>query len=273
MLQTVYALRRGKVVIFKLPDPREEVMPGIRWGLHVEYFTPAYWAAQAKDFKADKDENRYRLGETLKEEVAACLLGGYGIPAEVGLSAYYRLKEWGLLENGKCTNGSLSQALRIPLKIGDRTIRYRFWKQKASYLAPLIAALEKSCPDETDHQKFRNWFLNFRGIGLKTASWITRNWLASDQVAILDIHVVRAGILCGLFPRDCRLERDYLSLEKVFLDFAKHLNVSPAKLDAVIWQQMREAGTSIIQMVREIKFTDRSHRESTYKSLTHSQTF
>ncbi|WP_198137890.1 hypothetical protein [Verminephrobacter eiseniae] len=37
----------------------------------------------------------YKLGRTLAQEVAACLLGGHGIPAPVGLAAYKRLHERG----------------------------------------------------------------------------------------------------------------------------------------------------------------------------------
>ena len=77
------------------------------------------------------------------------------------------------------------------------------------------------------------------GIGPKTASWIVRNWLGSDDVAILDVHVLRAGILMGLFPEDCRLPKDYEVLEKKFLDFARAIQVRASLLDAIMWRDMR----------------------------------
>ena len=51
------------------------------------------------------------------------------------------------------------------------------------------------------------------GIGPKTASWIVRNWMNSDAVAILDIHIVRAGMLMNLYCQGGRVERHYLEIE------------------------------------------------------------
>jgi thermostable 8-oxoguanine DNA glycosylase len=77
------------------------------------------------------------------------------------------------------------------------------------------------------------------GIGPKTASWIVRNWTGTDEVAILDVHVLRAGQLMGLFPREIKLPRDYGRLEQIFLEFSKALNVRASLLDAIIWREMR----------------------------------
>ena len=77
------------------------------------------------------------------------------------------------------------------------------------------------------------------GIGPKTASWAVRNWLESDEVAILDIHVIRAGILMKIFSPNHRPERNYLAMERRFLDLAMALNAKAGNLDALIWQQMR----------------------------------
>ncbi|MGY3221470.1 thermostable 8-oxoguanine DNA glycosylase [Bradyrhizobium sp. USDA 4512] len=80
------------------------------------------------------------------------------------------------------------------------------------------------------------------GVGPKTASWITRNWLGSDEVAILDIHIIRAGVLIGLFGRQQSVPRDYDVMEARFLAFAAALNVRPSLLDAVMWREMRKLG-------------------------------
>jgi N-glycosylase/DNA lyase len=87
--------------------------------------------------------------------------------------------------------------------------------------------------------RLRNLLMKLPGIGPKTASWIVRNWCGSDEVAILDIHVIRAGILMKLFSTKDRPERNYLDMERRFLDLANALNTSAANLDALIWQQMR----------------------------------
>ena len=47
-----------------------------------------------------KQEARYQpraSGANLREELAACMLCGYGIPSEVGLAAFYGLRARGVL--------------------------------------------------------------------------------------------------------------------------------------------------------------------------------
>jgi N-glycosylase/DNA lyase len=244
MVQKVFGLALGQVVSFYLPDPETPLMPGIAWGRHDEYFTPAYWAAQARL----NPISNHRLGRTLAEEAAACVLGGYGIPAEVGIAAFLQLREGGFLARS-VSETDLATALRAPLALGGRKVRYRFVQQKASYLAPLLFALSRREPDTGNHHQFRQWFLKFRGIGLKTASWITRNWLDSQEVAILDIHIYRAGLICGLFSPTNSIQRDYVSMEKQFLSFADRLGVAPGRLDAVIWSQMKEAGRGVYALL------------------------
>lgn len=47
-----------------------------------------------------KEFESYKLRENILEEVAACILGGYGIPAEMGLVAFDRLKNENLIKPG-----------------------------------------------------------------------------------------------------------------------------------------------------------------------------
>ena len=77
------------------------------------------------------------------------------------------------------------------------------------------------------------------GVGPKTASWIVRNWLGSDQVAILDIHVVRAGLLMNLFSPEDDVSKDYPCMEAKFISFSQALGVPTSDLDALIWWMMR----------------------------------
>lgn len=238
-----------------LPPPGATLLVGVRWGRFDEAFTPAYWAGQA--WIGQLHQNRYggyRLGETLIEEVAACLLGGHGMPAEVGLAAFEHLRRAGALGPAAAATASadhLTELLMQPLWCGGRTVRYRFPRQKARYLAPLLRALSTAPPPQDDHQAFRRWFLAFSGIGPKTASWITRNWLDSDEVAILDVHVLRAGLLCGLFAPDEHPARDYFGLEERFLAFARAIRVRAAVLDNLIWQQMRLCSAFVLELLRQ----------------------
>ena len=74
----------------ELPDPLVQVMPGVPWGAVDAFPTPAYWAYQVLARRVTGSVIPHRLGSNLFEEVAACLLGGHGIPAQVGLAAFQR---------------------------------------------------------------------------------------------------------------------------------------------------------------------------------------
>lgn len=87
--------------------------------------------------------------------------------------------------------------------------------------------------------------LAFKGIGPKTASWIVRNHLGSDEVAILDIHVIRAGRLIGLFGGKENVQRHYQAMEDKFLLFARRIGVPASCLDIIMWRQMRNAPLTV----------------------------
>jgi thermostable 8-oxoguanine DNA glycosylase len=93
----------------------------------------------------------------------------------------------------------------------------------------------------------RNDLMAFPGVGPKTASWIVRNLTGSNDVAILDVHVIRAGQTMGLFPHEIRLPHDYEVLEDLFLKFANGIGVGAASLDALIWSQMRRLPLGIVR--------------------------
>lgn len=94
-------------------------------------------------------------------------------------------------------------------------------------------------PADHDDLALRERLLSVRGIGPKTASFIVRNHLGSDRVAILDIHVMRACRIAGIFPRELGLPRDYTRLEKLFLSFAQAAELPASILDMAIWDMMR----------------------------------
>ncbi len=249
MAQAVLGIIAGEVRELFLPDPSKKLMDGVVWGEFDVFFTPAFWAVQAW---LDSDQNKYslyRLGNSLQEEVAACLLGGHGIPSEVGLAAYRRVKEKGLLAKESLTMEEVAEVLKEPLKVNERQIHYRFWKQKSRYLCESLKAISKGVPSYDDHKAFRNWLVeNLQGVGPKTASWITRNWLSSDDVAIIDIHIQRAGLHAGFFEQGFSVEKNYYLMEDRFLQFASALNIKPAMLDTLIWRQMKDFSSTPLRV-------------------------
>jgi N-glycosylase/DNA lyase len=239
MAQEVFAEFDGVKEKLSLPDQDEYVMDGIVWGHHCALFTPAFWATLAW------------LGETLEEEIAACLLGGYGIPAEIGLAAFYKVRDAGLLDGDPPTKEALYQTLSEPITIGARKLRYRFAHQRSQYLSEALNRLRSSDPPTQDDLAFRKWLLELKGVGAKTASWITRNWLDSNNVAIIDIHIHRAGLLMGLYGIGELPTRHYFDMERKFLAFANRINVKASILDALIWRQMKDAGNIVLQLMKK----------------------
>jgi len=94
-------------------------------------------------------------------------------------------------------------------------------------------------PEALTALELRDELLNLEGVGPKTASWIVRNLRGSDEVAILDIHVLRACSAMAVFPEEVSLPKDYEALERRFLNFATAIEVRASILDAVMWTEMR----------------------------------
>ncbi|WP_186193204.1 8-oxoguanine DNA glycosylase [Burkholderia gladioli] len=245
MPQLIFPRRRDRQPM-SIPDPDDEVIPGVRWGNCADLFSPAYWRALM--LQDDGVPPRYRLGENLLEETFACVLGGYGIPAEVGNSAFAALRDEGLIRVNVPAE-QIALCLSKPLSVGGRQIKYRFAKTKSIVLADVAAAFQKTAPPK-EPLVLREWLSSLRGIGPKTASWIVRNYTGSDEVAILDIHILRAGAYCGLFPTARSRPGEYIGLERRFLDFSRALGVRPSELDACIWAQMKRAGRPLARRIR-----------------------
>jgi thermostable 8-oxoguanine DNA glycosylase len=224
------------------PDPDAEIVPGVRWGRPEWVPSAAFWADMVSRASEQSDGFVNRDG-SLQEEVGFCLLGGYGITAEVNHAVHDRLMEAGVFVPGRRpAEGDLEALLLQPVLLGGRPVRYRFPHQRAHRLAVALGMIEDDPPPTDDALAFRRHLMRIPGIGPKTASWITRNWLGSDEVAILDIHIIRAGLLIGLFDRSMRVPRDYEALERRFLEFCGALGARPSLLDAVMWRAMRNIG-------------------------------
>ncbi|AVH43725.1 hypothetical protein [Agrobacterium tumefaciens] len=239
-MQRFWVNINGIIEEHSLPAGVSEVMPGVCWGGPDELFTPAFWKYQSE---AQARRNRYRdhkLGETLLEEIAVCLLGGYGIPAEMGMVAFRRLRADGLL-GGEASELDILERLAVPFEIEGRQRRYRFASQKASYLSRSLS-MARDFSLQVPERELRQQLLGLPGIGPKTASWVVRNHLDSDEVAIIDVHLHRACVMMNVFDANSDPAKDYFGLEELFLRFAQAIKVRASVLDAVIWDFMRRIG-------------------------------
>jgi N-glycosylase/DNA lyase len=246
--QYVTVCRDGGVERLALPAADREVMPGVRWGKFDVFFTPAFWVSRAWIDGEESAFSNYAIGRTLREEVAACLLGGHGMPAEVCLAAYRRLRDRNLLD-GLSNEDHIRTALTEPLQVGTRSVRYRFPRTKASFVAAAMERLNAERAPVDSGLRLRDWLLGFRGIGPKTASWIARNAIGADDVAILDIHIVRAGVLMGLFSRKQSVEKDYFAMESRLVKFAGAIGMRLSRLDSIMWCYMRQMNRMALEAI------------------------
>ena len=92
----------------------------------------------------------------------------------------------------------------------------------------------------------RTWLAaNVKGIGMKEASHFLRNIGFGEELAILDIHILRAMKELGLIDNMKLTPKRYIEYEKIFQDYAKKLAMKPAELDITIWL-MRSGNHEII---------------------------
>lgn len=239
-MQNMWINVDGKLVEMHLPSDAAEVLPGVEWGMPENVFTPAFWKYQAEAQVGRRRYTSHKLGETLLEEIAVCLLGGYGIPAEMGMVAFERLRSENVLD-GNASEEEIRELLSAPFVSDGRQRKYRFVSQKAKYICRSLAGA-KTLSLMTGDKSSRDALLALPGIGPKTASWVIRNHYDSDDVAIIDVHLHRAGLMMNLFDKASDPAKDYFELEMAFLDFAKAISVRASVLDAIMWDFMRRIG-------------------------------
>lgn len=229
----------GRFAYLDLPPPEADVVPGVVWGRFDHPLTPAFWAAQV--WMSDLPTGpRFRLGATLAEEVVACLLGGHGAPAEVGLAAFVRVREALRARGDETLPLDVAECLLTePLNVGGRLVRYRFARTRARYVSACLNDLQSLNEANLGDVELRDALNGLLGIGPKTASWIVRNRRASDAVAILDVHIVNACQVMGLFEPGSNPARKYRDLERRYLDLCLGLGCKASVMDAVMWATMR----------------------------------
>lgn len=223
-----------------IPNEHDVLYEDIKWGKFEKLFTPAFWYSQTLFFEAKNDNIfKYRIGSSFKQEVVACLLGGYGIPSEIGNAKFNQLIDSGFFDKENFSINEISEILHMPTNFKGNKIKYRFASQKSKYIYDALEKISIIDDKKLSDLELREFLTTIKGIGLKTASWIIRNHRQSNEVAILDIHIYRAGIITGFFNFTDKIEKNYLDMEKKFLRFSKELKIEALKLDVIIWRIMK----------------------------------
>lgn len=190
--------------------------------------------------------------EDFRRELVFCLLGGHGVTYELSLSALKevdRLKifapHWTREELHKALACELVRPQFKPLRKDGSLRRYRFPHRKASLIAAArewvlaqgtITSLLELIPDERHR---RDLLCDCPGLGPKSASWLLRNTGYAANLAILDIHVVRAMNEHGRIGAELIVSRDYESIEAEFLTWCDELGARPNALDLFLWEWQR----------------------------------
>ena len=192
----------------------------------------------------------------LRRELIFCLLGGHGVTFELAMSATDVVLAMCPFD-ASWTHATLGEALRSefgkpqfePRRRDGSLRRYRFPTRKAHLITEAVSwvALQdglrgglKARSDESDR---RAWLCECPGVGMKTASWVLRNCGWARNVAILDVHLLRALVEADVV-RDTTLPRDYLAVEDAYLRWADELGACPAALDLFLWDVQRSLRTS-----------------------------
>jgi len=83
----------------------------------------------------------------------------------------------------------------------------------------------------------RDWLAsNINGIGMKEASHFLRN-IGERNLAILDRHILKHLVLCNIYDKIPKVstKKDYLQVEKAFLEFAENIKIPIDELDLLFW--------------------------------------
>ena len=188
----------------------------------------------------------------IEDELLFCLLGGFGITFEHGRSAANAIKHLRPFSNGRNDEelfGEILSALEYPqfepCRNDGSLRRYRFPRQKACNIVRARRWVRGHDPlDEhllklANAKERRRFLIECPGIGLKTASWLLRNLGLGAELAIIDVHLIRALMGSKRIPEDVRLPRDYELAEEAFLVWCDELNAPSAAFDLFVWHWQR----------------------------------
>lgn len=213
------------------------------------------WTALWDEFGSSYIERVTTLADTsrpnVEDELLFCLLGGHGVTFELARSAATVLRplnvfggEWETAVLEVAIRGELETAQFEPPRQDGAPRRYRYPRRKARLIAQAAEWVDGCRPLAEglvaldDEAARRDLLCNCPGVGLKTASWLLRNLGLGQELAVIDIHVLRALGATGRIT-EARLPRDYRAVERCFLAWCDELKAPPAAFDLMLWEWQR----------------------------------
>jgi N-glycosylase/DNA lyase len=213
------------------------------------------WSALWKEFGATYVERVTALANdasrTIESELLFCLLGGHGVTFELARSAASVLETLSIFDSSwKAADleltiwSELSAAQFEPTRQDGSLRRYRYPRRKAHLIARAAAWVGYHAPLReallafSEEVSRRDLLCECPGIGLKTASWLLRNVGLANDLAVVDIHVVRALTVANRIVA-ARLPKDYQYIERCFLAWCEEMDAPPAAFDLMLWEWQR----------------------------------
>ena len=192
----------------------------------------------------------------LFEEVIFCIVGGFGVGFEHALSVTNKVLGLGVAhpawrdetlktrlteEFGRrqfeppASDGSVRR-YRYSSRKADLIVRARSWLLQRPGLVGRLQSVQPEC-------RRRAELMQCPGLGPKSASWALRNVGLATELAILDVHIMRALRTAGRITVE-RLPRDYELVEASFLAWCRDLGAPPAAFDLFVWEWQRGSLTA-----------------------------
>lgn len=232
----------------------------VEWRDHTYLGSAAFWVEETRRTPSPPS---LRIGQNLIEEVALCLLGGYGINEAMATAAFEAVRDAALLDSSRIpAPGEIERVLRTPMRVAGyaQPVRYRFPAQRAERVASAVARLSAApALGDLTPRELRAFLTSLDGVGMKTASWVVRNLRRSDDIAVIDIHIRRAGVVAGVFDPRWVLPRDYLRFEEAFCAWAAAGQVPTADMDLCVWSTLARMGTSARVLFGVDRLADLDH--------------
>lgn len=124
------------------------------------------------------------------------------------------------------------------LRAKENYIRFHNTKAERLLLArDIYPEVEKILLSGIPAEEIREWLAkNIKGIGMKEASHFLRN-IGFSNLAILDRHILKHLVLCNIYNEIPKVatKKDYLAVEKQFLEFAESVKIPADELDLLFW--------------------------------------
>jgi len=214
---------------------------------------PPVWLASWRSLApAYERRSRQMASEcALRQELIFCLLGGHGVSFELARSATDVVlalspfdRRWPPEVLASTLRSELGAPKFDPRRRDGTLRRYRYPCRKAELITAAVdwshrvgPMTESLAAIGCEHER-RNWLCSCPGLGPKSASWLLRNTGYAEDLAILDVHVLRAMREAGRLD-DQHLPRDYLAIERRFLEWCEELGASAAAFDLFLWEWQR----------------------------------